>query len=671
MHTITPNNSYPHIIASLSIIFLILTLILRKTEGRFIIEWTFLSLNSVQITIPVLLDPIGTIFIATVTFISFNVLTFSKTYIKEEPNLTRFTHLLSLFIISILLLIMSPNIISIILGWDGLGFTRFLLVIYYQNASSLKRGMITALTNRIGDAFLLVAIGLIISQGHWNIINIWRNTLNFSTLTATLITLAAITKRAQLPFHAWLPEAIAAPTPVSALVHSSTLVTAGVFILIRLYPFLSETKIFNSLLLASGLVTTFIGAYWSAAFLDQKKAVALSTISQLGLIIVSLGLNIVTFCFIHLLTHAIFKATIFIGVGIHIIITHHRQIKENLRIHTYMPVVRAATGLSLISINAFFFLAGYYSKELILETSIYQPHIWLLWWVLGAATIFTIIYRVPLWRVNVLSPITQKQYPYIILPKTKTTWYINSNNRTLNAPIFLISLGTIIIGRTAYWLFLSPSEIPIFPYYWKKWYYYKHLYPILWTLIGVIVAVRACRLTTKYTNPESALTEALKISMWKRKEIFKRYNINTSAFDKLPFPIKIFAGITIFIKLKAVKKLEKYVKRSDDGTWESTKLYRHNRKSFWGTNKERLRREASKLWHTSTISYDVAKPVLNISLSTLKVLDQGLTILITAEGISTLFPNLSKTILANQSNHSTKVLLLFVILIFIFLPLII
>ena len=179
--------------------------------------------------------------------ISRNVLFFSSSYIIGDPYIKRFIHLVLLFVLSINLLIFIPNLIIILLGWDGLGLVSFLLVIYYQNPKSLAAGMITALTNRIGDVLILLSIGWIVNQGHWNVLYIWDN--NLFPYVALRITIAAITKRAQIPFSRWLPAAIAAPTPVSALVHSSTLVTAGVFLLFRFYNFLHSIQWFNPFIL--------------------------------------------------------------------------------------------------------------------------------------------------------------------------------------------------------------------------------------------------------------------------------------------------------------------------------------------------------------------------------------------------------------------------------------
>jgi NADH-ubiquinone oxidoreductase chain 5 len=273
-----------------------------------------------------ILDPIGLRFSITVIFISYNVLSFSSIYIQHDKFVNRFTILVLLFILSINLLIYIPHIIALLLGWDGLGIVSFILVIYYQNHKSLAAGIITALSNRVGDAILLIAIAITLNQGHWYILEIRIS--NSIIPQILLITIAAITKSAQIPFSSWLPAAIAAPTPVSALVHSSTLVTAGVFLLIRFYPFLHRTNYFNLILITIATSTIFIAGIRATIECDIKKIIALSTLSQLGIMITSLALNFPILTFFHILTHALFKALLFIGAGSFI---HYHDHSQDLR----------------------------------------------------------------------------------------------------------------------------------------------------------------------------------------------------------------------------------------------------------------------------------------------------------------------------------------------------
>jgi len=235
-------------------------------------EWELISFNSVRIVISILLDWISLLFIIFVSMISSVVIYYRKSYISSELNLMRFIILVLLFVFSIILLIISPNIIRILLGWDGLGLVSYCLVIYYQNLKSYNAGMLTALSNRIGDVLILIIICWIMNYGRWNYIfylEFIKNDYSIS-FVAVIVILAAITKRAQIPFSSWLPAAIAAPTPVSSLVHSSTLVTAGVYLLIRFNLLLVDTFFLKVLLLFSSL-TIFIAGISANYEFDLKK----------------------------------------------------------------------------------------------------------------------------------------------------------------------------------------------------------------------------------------------------------------------------------------------------------------------------------------------------------------------------------------------------------------
>lgn len=226
------------------------------------------------------------LFSATVSLISLSVFTYRFEYIKDQKFFARFHLLLFLFVLSIVFLILSPNLIFSMLGWDGLGVTSYLLVIYYNNNKSNGAGMVTALVNRFGDFILIMAILHILFSSFDNFLlyKFWQEDRSLWTMLAV----GAFTKRAQIPFRAWLPAAIAAPTPVSSLVHSSTLVTAGVYILIRHVeglPIYLATWIF-----LIGTATMTMASVSALNEKDIKKIVALSTLRQLGLIMMRVGM---------------------------------------------------------------------------------------------------------------------------------------------------------------------------------------------------------------------------------------------------------------------------------------------------------------------------------------------------------------------------------------------
>ena len=304
-----------------------------------------------------------------VLLISSLVIFYRKEYIAGDENINRFIILVLIFVMSIILLIIRPNLIRILLGWDGLGLVSYCLVIYFQNIKSYNAGILTALSNRIGDVALLLAIAWILNYGRWNYIfylEVIKSDYEMKMIGG-LVMLAAITKRAQIPFSSWLPAAIAAPTPVSALVHSSTLVTAGVYLLIRFNILLVDCWAGQLLLLLSGL-TIFMAGLGANFEFDLKKIIALSTLRQLGLIIRILSIGFWKLAFFHLLTHALFKALLFMCAGA---IIHNINNNQDIRLigglSLHIPLTRSCFNIANLALCGIPFLAGFYSKDIILE----------------------------------------------------------------------------------------------------------------------------------------------------------------------------------------------------------------------------------------------------------------------------------------------------------------
>lgn len=214
---------------------------------------------------------------------------FTCEYMSEEVFLRRFSWLVFLFVLSIRFVIFVPNLVAILLGWDGLGLVSFLLVIYYQNYKSLAGGILTVLINRVGDVIILLRIGLLCKEGSFGFFYLLGD--RAVVLVCIMLVVAGITKRAQIPFSSWLPAAMAAPTPVSALVHSSTLVTAGVFLLIRFYSYLRAFTWFKPFLLFVATLTMLMAGIAANLENDLKKIIALSTLRQLGVMMAALGLG--------------------------------------------------------------------------------------------------------------------------------------------------------------------------------------------------------------------------------------------------------------------------------------------------------------------------------------------------------------------------------------------
>nr|ADA69775.1 NADH dehydrogenase subunit 5 [Glyptonotus cf. antarcticus FK-2009] len=346
----------------------ILGLIFLLSEESKVLEFWFVSVGSNNFFFTLYFDWMSALFFSFVTFISASVVFYSGSYMGEDLNITRFIALVLLSVASMFFLVFSLNLVSILVGWDGLGLVSYVLVIYYQNKKSNAAGMITALSNRIGDAAILLAIGVMVESGSWNFMFMQENESSMDQfLLLILVVLAAMTKSAQMPFSAWLPAAMAAPTPMSALVHSSTLVTAGVYLLIRFNPLLMGHEVYKVLFLV-GVLTNLMASISASFESDLKKVVALSTSSQLGIMVFTIVLGVAKLAFFHLLTHAMFKALLFMCSGK---IIHESGETQDIRhmgsLGLSLPYTGMCMNLSNLALCGFPFMAGFYSKDLLIE----------------------------------------------------------------------------------------------------------------------------------------------------------------------------------------------------------------------------------------------------------------------------------------------------------------
>ena len=369
----------------------------------------------------------------------------------------RFIILVLFFVLSIIFLIIRPNLVSILLGWDGLGLVSYCLVIYYQNEKSNNAGILTALSNRVGDVAILLAIFLMFDLGNWSYIfylDIIKN-INM-VIFSCLIVLAAITKRAQIPFSSWLPAAIAAPTPVSALVHSSTLVTAGVYLLIR-FRALLESRISFTVLFLISRTTIFMSGLGANFEYDLKKIIALSTLSQLGVIISILSIGLKELAFFHLITHALFKALLFICAGalIHVI-KEYQDIRLIGNVVYFIPLTGRYMRTANLALCGMPFLAGFYSKDIILEIIFIRDLnkiIFVLFFLGTGLTVcysFRLVYYVFRGQLNL-----------------RCFHNINDNDLVITNPISSLFFGAIFGGFLFSWLIFPYPYIICIRFYFK------------------------------------------------------------------------------------------------------------------------------------------------------------------------------------------------------------
>nr|YP_010954791.1 NADH dehydrogenase subunit 5 [Hemisodorcus derelictus]WMW30176.1 NADH dehydrogenase subunit 5 [Hemisodorcus derelictus] len=351
-----------------SMLSFFLSLNFMSLDYSVVIEIEMVSVNSSSIVMSIILDWMSLLFASFVLFISSMVIFYSLEYMSGDMMINRFIMLVAMFVASMLLLIFSPNLISILLGWDGLGLVSYCLVIYYQNVKSFNAGMLTALTNRLGDVAFLMSIAWMFNFGSWNyffFIDIMSRSMEMGIIMFLML-FAGMTKSAQIPFSSWLPAAMAAPTPVSSLVHSSTLVTAGVYLLIRFNFCMGESVKIILLFIAS--LTMFMAGLGASYEYDLKKIIALSTLSQLGLMMSILSMGGYVLAFYHLLTHALFKALLFMCAGAMI---HNLGNCQDIRFMggmiKQMPLTCMFFVICNMSLCGLPFMSGFYSKDLILE----------------------------------------------------------------------------------------------------------------------------------------------------------------------------------------------------------------------------------------------------------------------------------------------------------------
>ena len=434
-------------IGLLLIFFSIISYIIRGfllNIKEIIFEWEIISLFRNKIIIIFIFDYISFFFLRVVNLISGRVIIYSTSYISSEIFFRRFIIIVLLFIISIYLLILSPNIISLLLGWDRLGVTSYLLVIFYQRKKSYNAGIITAITNRLGDVGILICISLIFLLGDWTYIYISNSSFCIQSYIVFILIISASTKRAQIPFSAWLPAAIAAPTPVSALVHSSTLVTAGVYLIIRLnFIFCNSSS--TNILLFIGVITMVLAGAAAIYEIDIKKVIALSTLSQLGVIMITLGELEPILSFFHLLRHAYFKAILFICAGIIIHnIKDYQDIRKIRIILNILPITFRVIIVANLRLCGLPFLRGFYSKDIILEVIIISTISLIIFVIILVATFFTVAYS------------CRMSFLLASLYTAKNCTYISDDNDYLmiNGIIFLFPFS-IVGGINIIWLIFS------------------------------------------------------------------------------------------------------------------------------------------------------------------------------------------------------------------------
>jgi NADH-quinone oxidoreductase subunit L len=421
---------------------------LRATDTRGVQQhlFSFIPVGDLRVDLGLLFDPLSSVFVLLITGVGTLIHVYSVGYMAHDPGRRRFFGYLNLFVAAMLLLVLGNNFVVLYVGWEGVGLASYLLIAFWYDrpaaATAAKKAFIM---NRVGDVGLVIAIFLLFTQlGTVSYEGVFAGVakLNTATLTtvALLLLLGACGKSGQFPLQAWLPDAMEGPTPVSALIHAATMVTAGVYLIARANPIFDLTPTGQTVVCAVGAITLMIGCIVGCAKDDIKRVLAYSTVSQIGYMFLAVGLGGPAYAIgiFHLLTHGFFKAGMFLGAGS---VMHGMNDQVDIRrfggLARYMPVTAVTFGLGYLAIIGFPGLSGYFSKDLIIEAAFNRPD----WtgWLFGGVALFgaglTAFYMSRLYFLTFLGK-----------PRWTDGVHPHESPRSMTVPMIVLAIGSVAGG---------------------------------------------------------------------------------------------------------------------------------------------------------------------------------------------------------------------------------
>jgi len=521
-------------------------------SGKFIVNW---SIN---------VDPLSSVMLVVVTLISSLVHIYSIGYMKNDPHKPRFMSYLSLFTFAMLTLIVSDNFLQLFFGWEGVGLSSYLLIGYWYKKNSANNAAIKAfLVNRVGDFGLAIGIflvfyhlGTVNYQEVFRLIPEFSNTnINFLGLEINLITLiclflfmGAMGKSAQFFLHTWLPDAMEGPTPVSALIHAATMVTAGVFLVVRCSPIFEFSQIALNTVAIIGMITAVFAASVALVQNDIKRIIAYSTCSQLGYMFFAAGVGAYHVAIFHLFTHAFFKALLFLGSGsvIHAF-NDEQDIREMGGVWKKLPYTWVLMLIGTLALTGFPFLSGFYSKDAIIEFA-YLKHSIVGYSAASVGIITAFLTAIYSWRLLFLTFHGKYNNKKISLEKTHESPII------MIIPLIILGIGAVLSGVLFKDFFIGKDSIS----FWQDSIFFinelSHEYLPVWLiLITPIIVTIAIPLSYYYFINNPKILENFKSSYNK----IYNFLLNKWYFDE----------IYEFIFVKPLKKLgDLFWKKGDEKT---------------------------------------------------------------------------------------------------------